>query len=312
MSHTVVTLICNPNAPALTDDIVSKASFHATGAGLGGAWQRWLHRGVAYEYFFDRDGVPSAALANVFRAAMVRLPVDVVVQPAENREKRLLVADMDSTIIGQECIDELAEFVGKRAEISAITERAMRGELDFEAALMARLAMLKGLPERVLEETFARRITLNPGAKTLVATMKARGAVTALVSGGFTFFTTRVAASAGFDLHDANTLIVESGAITGEVARPIKGRGAKEAALLRIAAERAIPVEQTMAVGDGANDLGMIARAGLGVAFHAKPAVAAAAGARIDHGDLTALLYLQGIPQAEFKGREEGKGKRDK
>ncbi|MEQ8177732.1 MAG: phosphoserine phosphatase SerB [Amphiplicatus sp.] len=241
-----------------------------------------------------------APLAGRLRETLGPAPIDIVAQPLEGRRKRLLIADMDSTIIEQECIDELAEFAGKRAEISAITERAMRGELDFEAALKERVAMLKGLPESVLEETFRKRITLAPGARTLVQTMKKFGGYAALVSGGFTFFTSRVAAAAGFDFNDANTLIVKNGALTGEVGEPIRGRAAKEAALVRLAAERAIPLEETLAVGDGANDLSMLARAGLGVAYRAKPAVAAAADARIDHGDLTALLYMQGIPEAEF------------
>ncbi|MEQ1931360.1 MAG: phosphoserine phosphatase SerB [Parvularculaceae bacterium] len=208
---------------------------------------------------------------------------------------------MDSTIIGQECIDELADCAGKRGEISAITERAMRGDLDFEAALTGRVAMLKGLPERVLQETFERRIRLNPGAATLVQTMRKLGATTALVSGGFTFFTERVAAAAGFDMHQANRLIVESGALSGDVARPILGRAAKEEALIRIAREKGVALSETLAVGDGANDLSMLARAGLGVAFHAKPKVAASARARIDYGDLTALLYLQGFAAREFE-----------
>jgi phosphoserine phosphatase len=207
---------------------------------------------------------------------------------------------MDSTIIEQECLDELADFAGKRAEIAAITERAMRGELNFEQALLDRLAMLNGLPETRLLETIERRISLTPGARTLVQTMKKNGAATALVSGGFTFFTSRIAAAAGFDTHDANELIIRDGRLAGDVARPIRGREAKEAALLREASLRNIPVSETMAVGDGANDLAMLSRAGIGVAFHAKPAVASAATARIDYGDLTALLYMQGYRDDEF------------
>src|SRR3990167_4094531 len=237
-----------------------------------------------------------AALGPILAGA----PVDVIVQPAAQRRKQLLIADMDSTIIGQECIDELADFAVLKAEISDITERAMRGELDFEAALRARVGMLKGLPETVLEEAFRSRISLTPGATTLVATMNCWGARTMLVSGGFTYFVARVAALVGFHQHQANELMIEKGAPTGEVGLPILGREAKEAALRLHADAMAIPLSQTLAVGDGANDLDMIGAAGLGVAFRAKPKVAAAADASIRHGDLTALLYAQGIPQAEF------------
>jgi phosphoserine phosphatase len=254
---------------------------------------------VAAEIVFSGAAEPQSTSERI-RAALGRTPIDVVVQPAEKRRKRLLIADMDSTIIGQECIDELADYAGKKKEVAAITERAMRGELDFERALIERVAMLDGLPEQLLQETFETRISLNPGAKTLVATMKKMGAMTALVSGGFTFFTARVAAAAGFDTHQANTLLTEGGALSGDVARPILGRAAKEEALLRLARENKIPLDETLAIGDGANDLSMLSRAGLGVAFRAKPTVAAAAAARIDYGDLTALLFLQGIPSTEF------------
>ena len=225
---------------------------------------------------------------------------DVVIQPLKTRAKRLLIADMDSTIIEQECIDELAEFVGKRTEISEITERAMRGELDFEGALAGRVAMLKGLPIEKLEEAYRERITLTPGARTLVQTMRKRGVYTALVSGGFTFFTERVAKTCGFHIHQANTLLMENRVLTGEVGDPILGRAAKEEALRRFAELENIPLKQTMAVGDGANDLSMLNAAGLGVAFRAKPAVEAEADAKIWASGLTALLYLQGIPQSEF------------
>ncbi len=209
---------------------------------------------------------------------------------------------MDSTIIEQECIDEIADFAGRRAEISAITERAMLGELSFEAALTERVAMLKGLDVSVLEETYAKHISLTPGARTLVQTMNKFGAFTALVSGGFTFFTERIAEAAGFKSAQANELLVEGGVLTGKVRQPILGRAAKQNALLRLAGQDHLRMEETLAVGDGANDLSMLERAGLGVAFRAKPAVAEAAAARIQHGDLTALLYLQGIPQSEFIG----------
>lgn len=226
--------------------------------------------------------------------------VDANVVPAVGRRKGLLIADMDSTMIGVECIDELADFAGVKPEVEAITERAMRGELDFEAALDARVALLKGLPETVLAECYAERVRLNPGAATLVRTMSAGGAETALVSGGFTYFTARVAAEAGFARNQANRLIVENGCLTGEVARPILGRAAKLAALRAITAELGIGAEAVIAVGDGANDLDMVQAAGLGVAYHAKPALVAGAHARLEHSDLTALLALQGIDGREW------------
>ena len=294
-----VTLICNPAKPVLNETQVAQV-VDLLRAEVAGAETRLLAPGVAADIALASSVSDPKALAERVSSTLASAPIDVIVQPASNRKKRLLIADMDSTIIQQECIDELAEFAGKRAEISAITERAMRGELDFEGALKERVGMLKGLPESVLEETFKTRIALTPGARTLVQTMKKRGAYTALVSGGFTYFTNRVAAAAGFDFNDANTLLVHEGALTGEVGMPIRGRAAKEAALLRMSEEQRIPLEETLAIGDGANDLSMLGRAGLGVAFHAKPAVAAAAHARINHSDLTALLYLQGIPQSEF------------
>lgn len=226
---------------------------------------------------------------------------DANVVPALGRMKRLLIADMDSTIIAVECIDELADFAGVKPQVAAITEAAMRGELDFEAALDARVGLLKGLPESVLEECYAARVRLNPGARVLARTMAALGSETALISGGFTFFATRVAAAAGFARAQANLLETEGGLLTGTVARPILGRQAKLAALQAITAELGVGPEAALAVGDGANDLDMVCAAGLGVAYHAKPALAAAASARIAHSDLTALLALQGIPEEEWR-----------
>jgi phosphoserine phosphatase len=220
--------------------------------------------------------------------------VDVNCLAAANRRKRLLIADMDSTIIPVECIDEVADFAGVRERVAAITERAMRGELDFEAALRARVALIAGLPETELQAVYDQRVSLNPGARALVATMRAHGALTALVSGGFTFFTERVAAAAGFERQQANRLLAADGRLTGCVAEPVLGRAAKLEALMRLAAELGISPADALAVGDGANDLGMIEAAGLGVAFRAKPIVADRARASIRCGDLTALLYLQG------------------
>lgn len=296
---TSVSLICNPARPALDAAVISRARAAAHSAGLVRGDLEILSEGVAAELVCigSADGRSAAA---AIEGALRPAPVDVVVQPAEGRRKRFLIADMDSTIIGQECIDELADSVGLRAEISAITERAMRGEIDFEGALLQRVAMLKGMPESVLSEVFGARIALNPGARTLVQTMKKAGAATALVSGGFSYFVERVAALAGFGETRANRLEIESGVLTGEVARPILGRMAKLEALRSIAEANGIGQRDTLAVGDGANDLDMLSAAGLGVAYRAKPSVASSARVRIDHGDLTALLFVQGYRLREF------------
>jgi phosphoserine phosphatase len=227
-------------------------------------------------------------------------PVDACVQPAAGRRKRLMVADMDSTIINVECLDELADFAGVKAQVSAITERAMRGELEFEGALRERVGMLKALPLTALQSAYDERVRLNPGARTFVRTMAADGARCVLVSGGFTFFTGRVAAAAGFHANRANTLIDADGALTGVVGEPILGREAKLAALKEEAAALGLDLFQTLAIGDGANDLAMIEAAGLGVAYRAKPIVAAQADAKVDYADLTALLYFQGYRADEF------------
>ena len=226
--------------------------------------------------------------------------VDLVVQPAEGRRKSMLLADMDSTMIEQECIDELAEVAGAGTHVREITARAMNGELDFEGALIERVALLKGLDADMIDEVLASRISYMPGGKALVATMQANGAHCVLVSGGFTAFTAKVAADLGFDENRANTLLIEAGRLTGEVARPILGREAKIDALRAISARRGIGHADVIAVGDGANDLGMLGLAGTGVALHAKPSVAAQCDIRINHGDLTALLYLQGYAKSAF------------
>ncbi|RKT32483.1 phosphoserine phosphatase [Roseovarius halotolerans] len=228
--------------------------------------------------------------------------VDLVVQPAEGRRKSMLLADMDSTMIEQECIDELAEVAGAGTHVREITARAMNGELDFEGALIERVALLKGLDAGMIDEVLASRISYMPGGKALVATMQANGAHCVLVSGGFTAFTAKVAADLGFDENRANTLLIEAGRLTGEVARPILGREAKIDALRAISARRGIGHADVIAVGDGANDLGMLGLAGTGVALHAKPSVAAQCDIRINHGDLTALLYLQGYARDGFVG----------
>lgn len=226
--------------------------------------------------------------------------IDLNVLPAAGRRKRLLIADMDSTIIGVECIDELADYAGVKAEVAAITERAMAGELDFEGALRERLGLMTGLPEAVLERVVAERIRLNPGARTLVRTMAAHGAHTMLVSGGFSFFTARVAEAAGFAEHRANRLIFKEGRLAG-VAEPILGRAAKLAALEEACARLGIAPAAALAVGDGANDRAMLEAAGLGVAYRAKPALEAVADAVIRHADLSALLHLQGYAEDAFR-----------
>ena len=242
----------------------------------------------------------AAAVRAAAEAALAGLAVDVCVQPWAGRRKRLLVADMDSTIIGCECIDEIADFAGRKVEVSAITERAMRGELDFEAALRERVAMLKGLPIAVLQDAYDQRVRLNPGARTLVRTMAGHGARCVLVSGGFTFFTSRVAHAAGFHSNRANRLVEEGRELSGLVEHPILGREAKLAALKEEALALGAPLAETLAIGDGANDLAMIEAAGLGVAYRAKPIVAAEADAKVDHADLTALLYFQGYRAEDF------------
>jgi phosphoserine phosphatase len=236
----------------------------------------------------------------IARGALADLPIDVCVQPWEGRRKRLFVADMDSTIIGCECLDELADFAGLKEPVSAITERAMRGEIAFEGALRERVAMLKGLSVTALEQAYAQRVRLNPGARTLVRTMAVNGARCVLVSGGFTFFTSRVAEAAGFHANRANTLIEDGGALSGAVGEPILGREAKLAALLEEAKALGITPASAIAIGDGANDLAMIEAAGLGVAYRAKPVVAAQAHCAVDHADLTAVLYFQGYKADEF------------
>lgn len=287
----IATLLTNPDRP-----ILERVMVESLRNAWGGGDAVWLDPGVAAE--FPLEAMP----ANRWEVweGLQSLGVDLVVQKAEGRKKRLLLADMDSTMIQQECIDELADEAGVGARVADITARAMNGELDFEAALRERVGLLKGLPVGVIERVIRDRITLMPGGPVLLATMKAHGAYAALVSGGFTAFTGAIAARLGFDENRANTLLQADGLLTGEVAEPILGKQAKVLALEEITARLGITAEEVLAVGDGANDLGMLTRAGAGVALHAKPVVAAQCDIRINHGDLTSLLFLQGYAREEF------------
>jgi phosphoserine phosphatase len=290
----VATLIANPSHPLLVPALAEKAHAAISAAGL-----YWLADGIACDLAI-RDGMAGAEAEALLRAAIDGAAIDIVVQDAETRRKKLLLADMDSTMIGQECIDELAAEVGLKDLVAAITARAMNGEIAFEPALRERVAVLKDLPISVVGDVIEKRITLTPGGIELVRTMKAKGHYTALVSGGFTVFTGPVAAMIGFDENRANILIEKDGRLTGEVTEPILGKQAKVDALIELTERLGISTDEAMAVGDGANDLGMIKLAGAGVALHAKPVVAAEAGMRIDHGDLTALLYIQGYRKTDF------------
>lgn len=293
MTH-VATLISAPTAPAVTSALIGAAA-----AALSGTATDVLAEGIAADVHFTAEPGSARAVAEDL-VARLGAPIDVVVQKAAGRAKGLLVADMDSTMIGQECIDELAAELGLKEKIAAITERAMRGEIAFEPALRERVGLLAGLPANVVGKVISTRIRLTPGAVELVRTMRRNGAYTALVSGGFTVFTGPISREIGFEEHRSNVLIEENGLLAGRVAEPILGQDAKRAALHELSATKKVPLALTLAVGDGANDLAMIRDAGLGVAYHAKPKVAAEAHARIDHGDLTALLYLQGYRKAEF------------
>lgn len=287
----VATLLTNPDTPVL-DRVTVESLRNAWGGGDA----VWLNPGVAAE--FGLESMP-ANLWEVWEG-LQSLRIDLAVQPAAGRKKRMLIADMDSTMIQQECIDELADEAGVGAYVAEITKRAMNGELDFEDALRERVGLLKGLPVAVIDRVIRDRITLMPGGKALLATMRAKGAYAALVSGGFTAFTAQIAAVLGFDENRANTLMVEGNTLAGSVAVPILGKQAKLDALEEITARLGITPADAVAVGDGANDLAMLNRAGMGVALHAKPSVQAQCSVRVNHGDLTALLYLQGYGAEDF------------
>jgi phosphoserine phosphatase len=278
----------------LDDRLVGDALDRLREVDPGAAFADWVDQGDAADLFFAGDRHAARAALDPIGA------VDIVVQPAGPRLRRLLVADMDSTIIGQECIDELADYAGCKAAVAAITERAMQGELDFAAALRERVRLLAGLDEQIIGRCLAERVTLNPGARTLIATLRAHGASSLLISGGFLSFAEPVGADAGFDRVQANRLLVENGRLTGEVADPIVDSNAKRAALVGARRELGLDAADVLAIGDGANDVAMIQEAGLGVAFKAKPALASAADAELRHHDLDALLWVMGVAKKDW------------
>ncbi|TCZ64409.1 phosphoserine phosphatase SerB [Roseicella aquatilis] len=293
----ILTLVAPPGGLALPLLHRIRDALQALGATTGAP--DWLAAEEAADIPFDELAAEQAVA--VATRALEGAAVDAIAVPTEGRRKRLLLADMDSTIVTSETLDELAAHAGLKERIAAITRRSMNGELDFRQALVERVGMLRGLPVSALERTWE-TTALTPGARELVATMRAHGAHCALVSGGFTFFTGRVAALVGFHAHYSNTLEIADGELTGKVGEPILDRDAKLATLKRLAAEHGLPLEAAVTVGDGANDLAMIQAAGLGVAFRAKPVVAAAARARLDHADLRGLLFAQGYRAAEITG----------
>lgn len=297
--NSILTLIAAPDKANLEPSLVERARDGLTTAGATLSDDAmWLADHIACDLGFSGARLDAARQAVI--SALGAAPIDVVVQPASNRRKSILVADMDSTIITVETVDLLAERAGVGAKVSEITARSMRGELDFTASLRARVAMLAGLEAAVLEDIRDTALTLTPGARTLVATMRANGAHTVLVSGGFTIFTAAIARRVGFDADQGNRLRITGGRLDGTLVDPVINRGGKRTALAAIAKARGASRSETMAIGDGANDLDMLEFAGLGVAFRAKPIVANSAPARIDHGDLTAALYIQGYRQDEF------------
>lgn len=290
----IATLITNPKHPILSVELSDKASKAVNASNV-----YWLCDGVACDIALPQGTLKEQALKSL-KKCLEGLPIDIIVQQQDLRRKKLLLADMDSTMIEQECIDELAEEAGLRDHIASITKRAMNGEIEFEPALRERVALLKGLPLSIVEEVINKRITLMPGGKTLINTMRKNGAYTALVSGGFTLFTIKIAETLGFDEHNANILNHDGEKLGGTVSEPILGQQAKQDKLLELCKRLNLTPQDTIAVGDGANDLAMLKAAGSGVALHAKPVVAEAASMRIDYSDLTALLYIQGYRKSEF------------
>jgi phosphoserine phosphatase len=296
MTH-VATLVTPEDGPVLDNAVIARAAAFLPNA----AGPKWLAPQIAADIpFAPVEPMDSRQVGDQIRTALTRLPIDVFIQARAHRRKKLLLADMDSTMIRQECIDELADFVGLKDKVSAITERAMRGEIAFEPALRERVALLRGLEHKIVERILDERIVLTCGGRTLVQTMRANGAHTVLVSGGFTVFTKKIAAALGFHESRANVLMIDGDFFAGTVNEPILGREAKVATLIELRSKLGLNRAETMAIGDGANDLAMLEEAGLGIAYHAKPAVAAAAHARVEHCDLTALLYAQGYRRSEL------------
>lgn len=293
----IVTLIASAENPLVTTTLAAEVS-----STIGSVEKtQWLAPDIACDILIaDTHTFDKTVVLALVQQVVGSLPIDIAIQPQAHRRKRLLLADMDSTIIGQECIDELGAALGIKSQIADITQRAMNDEFPFEDSLIRRVKLLKGLPEKALEDVFNTHITLTPGARELIATMRANGTYCALVSGGFTFFTSRIAKMTGFDFNTANTLVFENGFLNGDVSHPILGREAKAVILRKLRSERNYLTEDVMAVGDGANDLGMIQEAGLGVAYHAKAKLAKAADVAIKYGDLTALLYVQGYKAPEI------------
>ncbi|MEP3247135.1 MAG: phosphoserine phosphatase SerB [Sneathiella sp.] len=293
MTKNVLTLVADPHNTRPFTNIIEVVEASLSALSVGDMTKDWLEPDKVCDLLFTGD-------INLSTLPKDLSETDFCLQPQSHRKKKLLLADMDSTIITVECIDELADFAGLKKEVSAITERAMQGELDFDEAFSARVAMLEGLAEPVLQQTFEERVKLTSGARTLIQTMKSNGAYTALVSGGFTFFTSRVRELTGFDMDDSNTLLFEDGKLTGKAALPILNSEAKLNNLNLLIKEKGLMRSESAAIGDGANDIPMIEAAGLGVSFHAKPAAAKAADANIRFGDLTTLLYYQGYKTADF------------
>lgn len=294
----VTTLLANPELTPINDAEVNSVVDALTDQGAFVTSIAWLERAVAADIYFDK--LPADEASETLAHLLAAVPFDAITQEKTTRRKKLLVSDMDSTIITIECIDELADYAGLKDKVAVITERAMNGELDFVAALNERVALLAGMPESVLQECYDSRVKLMPGAEALVKTMAANGASTVLISGGFTFFTSRVAAAAGFDEHVANVLEITDGKLTGKVKPPIVDKHVKQETLLARMEALGLSREHTLAAGDGANDLPMLLSAGLGVAYHAKPSVKAQAAHKIDHCDLSALLYAQGYVKRDF------------
>ena len=293
MTHTLTTISSLENS-CLTEALVSKIS-----EALQVSQTRWLYPSVACDFDLQ-NSTDTAEEINLVRSIIGYLPIDVVIQNSDNRKKKLFLADMDSTIIGQECIDELAAELGIKDKVAAITEAAMNGEIDFEGALKDRVALLAGLEEAVVAEVLSNRITINQGAHEALAVMRAHGTHTALVSGGFTIFAKEIAGEVGFHEFHANELLIQDGKFSGKVAEPILGQQAKLDQLNRLANEKQITLSETIAIGDGANDLPMLMNAGTGIAFHAKPSVAEQAKVVINHGDLSAILFVQGYTKADI------------